>query len=329
MTDDRILTTQSSWRAFKTCQKKHDLRYNRQLVPTRADDAAALHYGKLWDRLLNVHYLSRVHDADATIAAAGEWRTQLQVMFTSYRQATAIDDAKYETVAMQVPFEGDIVNPDTDSPSKTFTLAGVVDGLWRSLADNRLWIVENKTTSRCDAAYLERLWMDWQILLYTEYLQREHGPIAGVIYNIAEKPGIKRAEAETDGEFEARKQAAKAPDRIKRKVADTEETWGDRLREHYAERTEKFHREVILFDRSDLDEVRADLWSLSQTWLDARRRGHWFKNTAACFEWNRPCDYLAVCRSKENPIVIETQYRVEPPHGEYREAVKEASHVRG
>lgn len=315
--DGRTLTTQSSWASFKNCRKKYHNRYVRGLVPAN-DDRTPLFFGKDWDRVLNAHYLGESPDP---IIAASQFRATLLPMWVAYRQRWAMDDQGYEVMRMQIPFQGDIVNPETGSPSRSFVFAGVADGLWRLKADGTLWLNENKTSSRVDADYLDRLWLDWQTTLYIAYLEPLVGPIAGVVWNIAEKPSIRRSMGETDAEFAERQAEAKQPNRIKRKAVDTDDEWAARLTEHYANNPQKFHREVILLDRGDIEQARNELWDLSQSYLEARRRDAWYRNTAYCHHYGRSCEYLPLCRSRDNPIVVETQYRVEAPHQEVAEAV--------
>jgi hypothetical protein len=47
-------------------------------------------------------------------------------------------------------------------------LAGKVDGIVRIGEDH--FLLENKTASQVDADYLEKLWTDFQIILYSRYV---------------------------------------------------------------------------------------------------------------------------------------------------------------
>lgn len=317
MSEARTITTQSSWTNFKTCRAKFRNRYIRNLVPAN-DDRVPLFFGKDWDRILNAHYTGQ---SPEPIIAASQFRATLVPMWHAYRQRWAMEDQGWEPVRMQIPFQGEIINPETGGASRSFVLAGVADGLWRQRSDGTLWLNENKTTSRIDADYLDRLWLDWQTTLYIAYLEPLVGPIAGVLWNLAEKPSIKRSMGETDTEFEARLAEAKQPNRCKRKAVDTDEEWAVRLSEHFNTNPQKFHREVILLDRADIQQAKDELWDLSQSYLEARRRDAWYRNTSQCKSYGRACEYLPLCRSRDNPIVMETQYRVEAPHQEVAEAV--------
>jgi hypothetical protein len=50
---------------------------------------------------------------------------------------------------------------------------------------------------------------------------------------------------------------------------------------------EMFHREMLYLSRDRFDILRAELWELTQAFLDARRRKVFYQNTAFCFHHNR------------------------------------------
>jgi len=80
-----------------------------------------------------------------------------------------------------------------------------------------------------------------------------------------------------------------------------------------------FHRETLYISRDQFAALQAELWELTQAFLDARRRGAFYRNTAFCFHYRRPCAYFPLCRSGGSPNVIENLYRKVPPHEELRD----------
>ncbi|MAD80551.1 MAG: hypothetical protein CMJ50_06875 [Planctomycetaceae bacterium] len=50
-----------------------------------------------------------------------------RAMFTGYADRYATED--FEIVEVELPFTGEIRNPDTNRPSQTFVMAGKVDGI--------------------------------------------------------------------------------------------------------------------------------------------------------------------------------------------------------
>ena len=89
----------------------------------------------------------------------------------------------------------------------------------------------------------------------------------------------------------------------------------ERLVEKYRDES-MFHRELLYFSRDQYDMLNSEVWELTQQLLLARRTGRWYMNTDYCFHYNKPCAYFPICRSNENPNVIENLYRVAPPHPE-------------
>ena len=79
-----------------------------------------------------------------------------------------------------------------------------------------------------------------------------------------------------------------------------------------------FHREMLYLLADRFDILRSELWELTQAFLDARRRGVFYQNTAFCFNYQRPCPYFALCRSNGNPNVIENFYQRVAPNEELR-----------
>ena len=89
--------------------------------------------------------------------------------------------------AREKTFEGPIVNPATGATSRSFILAGKVDGIVRQ--DGQYFLLEHKTAAQIDASYLERLWTDFQIILYAWYLEQTLGiTVSGIIYNVLVSP---------------------------------------------------------------------------------------------------------------------------------------------
>ncbi len=235
-------------------------------------------------------------------------------MMKAYAARYATDD--FKIVALEKNFEGPIVNPATGAPSRSFVLAGKVDGIVRIGDDH--FILEHKTASQVDGDYLEKLWTDFQITIYAHYIDQTMGvPITGILYNVLVKAKLQQGKGETEEEFQARRAELLAKSKTgkttaKRKLPESDEEFQQRLAEKYADPA-MFHREMLYLSRDRFDVLRSELWELTQAYLDARRRGVFYQNTAFCFNYQRPCPYFALCRSNGNPNVIENFYqRVEP-----------------
>jgi len=236
---------------------------------------------------------------------------------------------EFDVVSLERTFDGKIINPATGASSRSFVLAGRVDGIVR-IGDEH-YLLEHKTASQVDADYLERLWTDFQIVLYSRYVEQTLGVrIAGVLYNILVKARLQQGRGETEAEYEARRAALIAKSKTgktsaKRKLPESDDTFQDRLAVKYAE-PGMFHREMLYISRDRFETLQAELWELTQAFLDARRRGVFYQNTAFCFHYRRPCAYFPLCRSGGSPNVIDNIYRKVPPHEELRDeaSVEEA-----
>jgi hypothetical protein len=241
-------------------------------------------------------------------------------MMKGYAERYAVEE--FEVIALEEPFTNmPIVNPATGATSRSFVLAGKVDGIVR--IDGDYYLLEHKTAAQLGSDYLERLWTDFQITLYAWYLEQRFGfQITGILYNILVKTRLQQSQGETEEEFEARRAELLAKSKTgkttaKRKLPETDGEFQQRLAEKYAE-PGMFHRERLYISRDRFAVLQAELWELTQSFLDARRRGAFYQNTSFCFNYQRPCPYFALCRSNGNPNVMENFYQRVEPHEELR-----------
>lgn len=324
-----MVTTYSMWSLFRNCRKAVDWRYLQHLVPLERD--RNLHFGSLIHECLESWHrdrdLARVLDHIDRRCAS---RAQDEDQRRDWHHATAMmkgyaaryAEEKFEVVALEDAFSNmPIVNPATGAASRSFVLAGKVDGIVR--IDGDYYLLEHKTASQLGSDYLERLWTDFQITLYAWYLEQMHGfQITGILYNILVKTRLQQSQGETEEEFQARRAELLAKSKTgkttaKRKLPESDEEYQQRLAEKYNDPA-MFHREMLYLSRDRFEVLRSELWELTQAFLDARRRSVFYQNTSFCFNHQRPCPYFALCRSNGNPNVIENFYQRVEPHEELR-----------
>jgi hypothetical protein len=330
---DRMTTTYSMWNLFRNCRKAAHWRYVLELVPLEKDKH--LSFGSLIHQCLEVWHRSR--DLAATLEIVDRAcanRAQDEELRRVWHLATAMmrgyaaryANEEFEVVALEKGFEGEIINPETHAASRSFVLAGKVDGIVR--IGDEYFLLEHKTAAGVDAGYLERLWTDFQITVYAYYVERALGiRIAGVLYNILVKARLQQGAGETEEEFEARRAELIAKSKTgkttaKRRLPESDDEFQARLAAKYGE-PEMFHRELLYLSRDQFDTLRAELWELTQAFLDARRRGVWYQNTSFCFQYGKPCPYFALCRSGGSPNVLENFYERRPPHEELSQPAAE------
>jgi len=325
----RMTTTYSMWSAFRNCRKACQWRYLEELVPLETDQN--LSFGGLIHRCLEIWHTDR--DLNAVLDSIDRSfpnREQEPGEKKDWHLATAMmrgyaatyPTEEFEVVSLEKTFEGEIVNPATGATSRSFVLAGKVDGIVRM--DSQHFLLEHKTASQIDADYLERLWTDFQIILYSKYLEDALGiRIAGILYNVLVKARLQQSTGETEAEFEARRAELIAKSKTgkssaKRKLPEADADFQSRLAAKYADPA-MFHREMLYISRDQFETLQSELWELTQAFLDARRRGVFYQNTAFCFHFHRPCAYFPLCRSGGSPNVIENFYHKVPPHEELQD----------
>ena len=328
MTGTPMVTTYSMWSLFRNCRKAVDWRYLQQLVPLQRD--RNLHFGSIIHECLQAWHQRR--DLDEVLAAINRLcanRSQDETQRRDWHLATAMMRAyavryvrdDFEVIALERNFEGPIVNPATGAASRSFVLAGKVDGVVRIGSEH--FILEHKTAAQVDGDYLEKLWTDFQITLYAHYIEETMGiPITGILYNVLVKAKLQQGKGETEEEFQVRRAELLAKSKTgkttaKRKQPESDDEFQLRLAEKYAD-PEMFHREMLYLSRDRFVILRSELWELTQSFLEARRRGVFYQNTAFCFNYQRPCPYFPLCRSNGNPNLIENFYQRVPPNEELR-----------
>lgn len=334
---DKGVLTFSALNTFRNCPRKYKHRYIDCLRPREKADSlsfgsvihgaielwyrSAADNNRLWTVLdfIDQQFPQRVGD-DGQKAT---WNLA-RAMFTAYASRYATED--FEIVEVELPFTGEIRNPDTGRPSQTFVMAGKADAIVKR--SDGMYLLEHKTASSIDANYLDKLWTDTQIALYSFYLRQLGYPIVGVIYNVLLKSRLKQKAGETEAEYEARRMELAAKNKsgrstAKRQMPESDEEFQARLAEWYA-RPDAFHREHIYLSEDRLAMLQEEVWEITQQYLDARRRGKWLLNTSNCFSYQRPCEYLPYCQSGFNPNVVDNLYDIALPHEELTPADSEA-----
>ena len=325
-----MITTYSFWNSFRNCRKACEWRYVKELVPLSRDQR--LTFGSLVHECLEMwhggsdldcvlDYLDRsMPNRAQDESERSDWHLATAMM-TGYAARYPSED--FEVVALEKTFEGIIINPTTGAPSRSFTIAGKVDGLVRMRATGEHYLLEHKTASQVDGDYLEKLWTDLQVTLYAHYIEQTLGiRIAGVIYNVLVKAKLQQGKGESEAEFEDRRSELVAKSKsgkstATRKLPESDDDFALRLSAKYCA-PDVFYREVLYISRDQFDAMKSDLWELTQQLLDCRRRDVFYRNTAYCFNYHRPCAYYALCRSGGSENVIANFYETKPPHEELR-----------
>lgn len=195
------LLTSSRLKSFRRCARLHHLQFELGYRPA-GEDAAALRFGTLIHRGLEVWWMGSALDEDArlgvTLAALRGGDGQVDP-FDLVRADELLRgyhfrwlDQTYEVLGVEQEFRAPLVNPDTGAASRTYALGGKLDAIARDAG--RVLIVEHKTSSEdigVGSTYWQRLRMDSQVSTYFVGADALGAPAQACLYDVVAKPGIK------------------------------------------------------------------------------------------------------------------------------------------
>lgn len=356
--DGREILTYSAISSFRNCARKFELRYQEELGTE--SQVEALYVGSIVHKVIEEFYnaakttclpekqlvAARVLRENLTAGHMGDpiaharWH-HITAMTESYFKRWCfggpcpvgqITDAEFDVVSIEEKFFAPIINPETGAQSRTFCMAGMVDGVVRLAVDRRLYILERKTASSIDSGYLAKLWTDFQSMLYASYLSRIYKEqFAGVLYDIiGKRTRFEQKGGETQEEFDARLAEYKTEKTREKhiaigpKQAETDEEFQARIRASYYDTVDAQHRELILFDPDRMAVIDEEIWDLTKQIMAARTRGRFGMNTSTCYSWGRGCDFVDVCRAGRLDDVTRIGLVHKPAHNELLNGAAEA-----
>lgn len=324
---------------YKRCRWAWDRDFNDRMRPRRA--APALRFGSLVHKSLERYYKVGTkrgpapaktfyklfqadveeqgalgfHDEDGKWADAGEMGVQLLEDYVlEYGK-----DERYEVIATEQAFQVPVFGP-TGKVVAIYT--GIVDGIWRDLNDDLLFVTDHKTAAAINTGYLA---LDEQAGAYWTYGQqwiRERGLIkpedelAGMLYNFLRKAKRDDRPRNADGHYLnkptkavlldaalAKAPAGRTAALKKMKVdelvayigADAAAQLGEVSKDQPAPR---YHREKVWRDEADQEAVRARvLEELREMRLVRRGKLAAYKSPSALH--CNGCGYRDICELHE------------------------------
>lgn len=316
------LLTHSRLTSFRSCPRKHFLRYELGLSAIKDD--LPRRFGSAMHKLLEC--ADKGIEADVVMADDYEIEMVMAVLDGHLRRN--FEDEKYYTViASEIPFDLQLINPETGRPSPVWRFCGVIDRIVK-LADGRLAIMEYKTTSRDfapGADYWNALHMDQQLSIYVIAARAMGYDVETVVYDVSRRPALRQREIPVieDGAkvvIDINGDRVRTKDGKKwRETADaamgyttvtrpeTPEEFGQRVRADIAERPEHYFAriEIARLDQ-DLDDCRAEIWqqqlAIREMQRTARKAGQraWYRNPGSCYSpTGGTCDYLPICLMRD------------------------------
>lgn len=282
----------------RSCQRFHRIRYLDGYVPL--EEAEALRFGSLFHRGLEAWWTAPAGERlDAALAALeGDVdpfdRAKAHALLCGYE--TLYGGSELTVLAVEVPFQFRLENPDTGYPSRKWDVVGRIDAIVRT-PDDRVLIVEHKTTSEDlgpGSTYWRRLRMDGQVSIYFAGAKALGHDVSGCLYDVISKPAQRPGKATPpelrkytkDGRLYAnQREADEAPDE-----------YLDRLMASIGEAPARyFGRAEVVRLEAELDDAMADIWNLGHQLQEAQRTGRHPRNPDSCMRFGRPCDYFDVC----------------------------------
>jgi hypothetical protein len=243
----------------------------------------ALNYGKLWHKVLARWFVER-HCGGMLAFIKSHARSEDDVrrcmaMLSGY----AARWTQFPAMSLhEMEIDVCIRNPETGRRSQRFSQFGFLDTLWW---DGRTWLYEHKTAASIGGGYLEKLFSDSQITGYVAALRDMGIDIEGVVYDVALKPKLRQKKGEELDEFYERLTA-------------------------WHMKPEAYHREEVYVSERQIDDWRKDVWAVTQDLLNCRRTGNWYRNTSRCFDWHRPCEFVALCQNGAPEALINSEYEL-------------------
>lgn len=234
------------------------------------------------------------------------------------------DRQNYSCVCVEAEFNTPLLNPENGGAgqSKTFHLAGKIDGIIAKKADGSICILEHKTTSLdIDPAsdYWLKLPIDGQVSGYYLGASSIGYKAESCLYDVIRKPTIKPShsipvldenglkvvvDAEGNRAYNKNGTPRQSEDASKglfmQKRDETADEWFDRLSADIKNNLDKyFQRMEIYRSETDLEDYLFDMWSLSKELIEAERTGHFSRNPNGCAQYGT-CEFFGVCTNCES-----------------------------
>jgi len=216
-------------------------------------------------------------------------------------------DATYQPVEVEQFYIAPLMNPDTNKPSRTYRLAGVIDLLCER--ESRRVLFDHKTTSQDiqepDSVYWRQLVVEAQPTHYNWLLWLNGKKVDDTVWDVVRKPSIspkKLTKAEVRAAVSFRTYfgdplSDATVTALQTEERETLEMYEIRLAHDCTEERPGWYfqrRSVPRLD-NELLEYGRELWEHGLEMLHARNTGHNARNSGACMLYNSPCKFLGIC----------------------------------
>jgi len=275
------IITNSRARAYRRCPRFHELAYERGIRPVETSEP--LRFGALFHALLEAHFGGEFFEWPPELDPFE--RARLEILYTGYT-------ARWDAAGWRV----EAVEREFQYPIDRWTVAGKIDLIVR-LPSGQVWIVEHKTTSEDispGSPYWQKLRLDSQISTYLEGARSIGYDPVGCIYDVIARPALRPLKATPE---ESRKYTKAGFLYANQRATDeTVEEYAERLKADILDAPDRYYQrgEVVRLER-EREAAAQDLLDTARSIDDAQLTRRWPRTPEACFGWNRPCDYWAIC----------------------------------
>ena len=300
---EKHLLTYSAISAFLDCSRAYYWRYVQQLAPLATHPP--FEFGRLIHEALARYYNGEdPHDIIETVRGAtpdpNNPVTSLIAhrMIEGYINHYPLDDHTLSEIERQFCLK--LTSPRSGRCSRTFNVAGKVDGI-AITPEGTHTLIEHKTTAYTNGNNFDQLWSNYQVRFYAHCLNLLDYEITDICYNLLTKPPIRQGKHETLEAFDERLKCFYAGELL------------NRAGEPYV----PFTRTMLLYDRLDTHQVAHQVWDVASWIRQCLYHRRWPQNTRSCHRFaHSECRYMPICESCDNPIIIDNQYVLTPPHEE-------------
>ncbi len=217
-----------------------------------------------------------------------------------------------EIVEVECAYRSPLVNLDTGRSSRSFTVAGKVDKLVR--VNGLTYLYDHKTTSSDisdpSGTYWRQLAVDSQASHYELLLLANGIRLDGVVWDVTRKPAIRPKEITiadhkavlSTGDYCGFSMSTETLGYLIETRRENEEMFEARVTADSIDDPDKFFaRRSVPRTRDQLVEYAQELWQVAGDIRDANKSNLHYRNSGACFNYGRPCQYLNLCAGVDVP----------------------------
>ena len=282
-----IELSHSSIALAQSCWKKWYWKYVEKLTPLKQSDALTL--GRFIHSAFDMHY------SGFTKQEVVDWITKTadeEIAKAIPEDVESLTVIKYTVLGMWLffPFQqyGTFANikPEVSfriKPAYALYFRGRIDGL---VDDGKKWIRELKSTGLTFNQFERRSLISPQATDYTLAMKVLGHDVEGVMYDYIKKPLLRK------------------------RVNDTQETFGRRIMEDYRDRPEIYFNRHYVYRKDFELKRRLDLIiNLGKEVRSRIRTNNFPRNMGSCFNFNAECPYAKICHcEKPDPLTVQVYF---------------------